>query len=166
MEHNSFIGVGSNIDDKLVYINSAIEQINKCSDCKVVKVSSVYETKPYGNVNQDNFLNCVLKLKTSLTLDKLFILTKKIEKKLGRKTREKWGPREIDLDILFYNDVVYSGEKLNVPHEDVLNRDFVLVPLAEIEPDLVHPVIQKKIAEISLSNLGNNIIRKLEYQFT
>ena len=72
-----------------------------------------------------------------------------MEKEVGRKQSIKWGPREIDLDILFYNDLIYSDEEIQIPHKDLMNRDFVLVPLVEIEPDLIHPEYQKKISEIS-----------------
>lgn len=165
MKNVSFIGLGSNLDDKIGYITAAIKELNNHKLCRVVKVSSLYETKPYGNVKQDNFINGVLELETELSVKELFLFTKEIEKKIGRKFREKWGPREIDLDVLFYNDLVYSDEKLNIPHKDVLNRDFVLVPLAEIEPELYHPVIDKKINEIDISQLESNILKKIDYQF-
>jgi len=94
--------------------------------------------------------------------------------KVGRNRREKWGPREIDLDILFFNNVIYSDEEISVPHKDMLNRDFVIVPLLEIEPDLVHPVINKKLNEFSIfgqssensssQSIKQNIIRKIPHR--
>lgn len=165
MENRSYIGLGSNINDRLKNIEKAIELLNE-SDCNVVKISSIYETKPYGYTEQNNFLNCVVKILTPLDLQELFEVTKKIEQEIGRKKREKWGPREIDLDILFFNDEIYSDEKLIVPHKDVMNRDFVLVPLCEIASGFVHPKEGKKICEISLDKSEQNIIRKLNYQFS
>ena len=165
MENRSFIGLGSNIENKLGYIGSALKKLDAHSSVKVEKVSSVYESKAYGNIEQDNFLNCVVEIKTSLSLEELFIFTKEVEHKIGRVKREKWGPREIDLDILFYNDLVFSDEKLNIPHKDVLNRDFVLVPLCEIAPDFEYPGGDKTICNFNQGVLEKNIVRKIEYQF-
>ena len=165
MENRSYIGLGSNIDDRLQHLEKAVELL-KQSDCEIAKVSSIYETKPYGYTEQNNFLNCVVKILTPLDLQELFKVTKGIEREIGRKKREKWGPREIDLDILFFNDEIYSDEKLTVPHKDVMNRDFVLVPLCEIASGFVHPKERKKICEISLDRSEQNIIRKLDYQIS
>ena len=135
--------------------------------------SSIYETIPYGEVPQSDFFNAVVKIKTDLGLKDLFHLLKSVETKVGRNKREKWGPREIDLDILFFNDIVYSDEEITVPHKDLLNRDFVIVPLLEVEPDLIHPVMNKKINEISIFGksfenttqpINKNIIRKIPHR--
>ncbi len=87
---------------------------------------------------------------------------KKIESDFGRQTEIKWGPREIDLDILFFNDLIYTDENITVPHIGITERDFVLIPLSEIEPELIHPVIAKKISEIELPDTGSNIISKYD----
>jgi len=79
-----------------------------------------------------------------------------VETRVGRKVSTKWGPREIDLDILFYNDMVFSDDEITIPHKDLLNRDFVLVPLCEIAPDLIHPSMNKKISEIIIFQSANN----------
>jgi 2-amino-4-hydroxy-6-hydroxymethyldihydropteridine diphosphokinase len=92
----------------------------------------------------------------------LFQFLKQTESKLGRKTEIEWGPREIDLDILFFNDLIYSDENITIPHIGIMDRDFVLIPLSEIEPALIHPVIDKKISEIELPNTGSNIISKFD----
>ena len=99
---------------------------------------------------------------------------KSVETKVGRKFTSKWGPREIDLDILFFNDLIYSDNEITIPHKDLLNRDFVLVPLIEIEPELIHPQLKKKISEISIFNyeleqtfdpsIKSNIIRKIPHR--
>ncbi|MCZ7601439.1 MAG: 2-amino-4-hydroxy-6-hydroxymethyldihydropteridine diphosphokinase [Melioribacteraceae bacterium] len=166
MENRSFIGFGSNIDDRMAYINKGIELLESENKCSIKNVSSIYETKPYGYTEQNNFLNCVVEISTSLSLQELLNLTKNTESQIGRIKREKWGPREVDLDILFYNDLIYSDEKITVPHKDVLNRDFVLIPLCEIAPDFIHPVEKKKICELSKAELENNIIHKIEFNFT
>jgi 2-amino-4-hydroxy-6-hydroxymethyldihydropteridine diphosphokinase len=80
----------------------------------------------------------------------LFLFLKSVENQVGRKVAEKWGPREIDLDILFYNDLIYTDDEISIPHRDMLHRDFVLVPLLEISPELIHPKFNKKISEISI----------------
>ena len=131
-------------------IDRAVELIDQNSDCEVESASSIYETVPYGEVQQSEFFNAVIKIKTDLELKELLNLLKSVETKIGRNQREKWGPREIDLDILLFNDIVFSDEDISVPHKDMLNRDFVIVPLLEIEPDLVHPAMNKKLNEISI----------------
>ena len=86
----------------------------------------------------------------------MFKFLKSVEQQVGRKVRTKWGPREIDLDILFYNDMVFSDDEITIPHKDLLNRDFVLVPLCEIAPDLIHPIMNKKISEIIIFQSVDN----------
>ena len=165
MESRSFIGLGSNLDDRLGYINKALELLNANEECEVVKVSSMYESKPYGYTEQNNFLNCVAEISTTMNLNDLLKATKEIERQIGRKEREKWGPREVDLDILFFNDMIYSDDKLTVPHRDVINRDFVLVPLCEIAPEFVHPGEKKRVCDLNKDTLEKNIISKLEFNF-
>lgn len=92
----------------------------------------------------------------------MFEFLKRTENKLGRQTEIKWGPREIDLDILFFNDLIYTDENITIPHIGIIERDFVLIPLSEIEPGLIHPVIAKKISEIELPGAGSNIISKFD----
>lgn len=156
-----FIGIGSNEGNKLNYIKSAVTLINDLADCVIEKVSSIYETLPFGDVKQNNFFNAVIKISTSLSPQELFNELKIIEQKLGRIFREKWGPREIDLDILLFNDLIFSDEIITLPHKGIINRDFVLVPLIEIEPDLIHPVYKKKMAEFVSGLKIKNIINQL-----
>ena len=124
--------------------------------------SSIYETKPYGVKEQDNFLNAVIKISTSFNLSQLFIFLKNIEDELGSKSNNKWGPREIDLDLLFFNDIVYSDEKIIIPHKEIELRDFVLTPLCEIAPDLFHPVLNQKISDICIDEKNKTIIAKIQ----
>jgi 2-amino-4-hydroxy-6-hydroxymethyldihydropteridine diphosphokinase len=144
----AYIGVGSNVGVQINKIDYAIELIDSSPYCEVEAVSSIYESAPYGEIIQGEFFNAVFKIKTYFELKELFKFLKSIEQQVGRKVTKKWGPREIDLDILFYNDLIFSDDEITVPHKDLLNRDFVLVPLSEIAPDLIHPLMNKKISEI------------------
>jgi len=157
----AFIGLGSNEGNKAGQIKSAIDLIKESINCEIQKVSSLYETLPFGDIEQDNFLNAVIKISTISTPHQLFIDLKNIEQKLGRIVREKWGPREIDLDILFFNDLIISDEIITLPHKGIIYRDFVLIPLIEIEPNLIHPVFNKKIVDFVLELKEKNIINKL-----
>jgi len=160
LRNTAFIALGSNKGNKLDYLTKALEEINNKNNCSVVLVSSVYETKPFGNVNQANFYNCAAKIITSISIIEFFHLLKDIEKQLGRKKIERWGPREIDLDLLFFNNEIYSDNELKVPHEGVAFRDFVLIPLCEIAPNFIHPELNQKICDIC--NTEKNIIKKLK----
>ncbi len=162
MGNNVYLGLGSNKGDRFNYLVSAVKLIGEDKNCRLVKSSSVYETKPYGNTNQDNFYNAVILIETEFDIEKLYHFLKNIENKVGREKSEvRWNPREIDVDILFYNNLIYKSEILTVPHKDIMNRDFVLVPLIEIADDFVHPVLNKKLKELDLSLIEKHIIRKL-----
>ena len=150
MNNVAYIGIGSNVGVQINKIDFAVELINESPYCEVTAVSSIYESLPYGQIEQEDFFNAVIEIKTYFEPKDLFHFLKSIEKRVGRKLAEKWGPREIDLDILFYNDLIYSDEDIKIPHKDMLNRDFVVVPLIEIAPDLIHPELHKKISEISI----------------
>jgi len=157
----AYIALGSNIGDKLGYFRLAVKEISNSGTCSVEKVSSVYETLPYGNKEQDNFYNAAIYIRTELEMFDLLAFLKSIEKKLGRVSGPRWAPREIDLDLLFFNDVVYSDEKLTVPHKEVAKRDFVLVPLCEIAADLIHPELNKKICDICIEDPERNVIGRI-----
>jgi 2-amino-4-hydroxy-6-hydroxymethyldihydropteridine diphosphokinase len=156
----AYIALGSNIGDKLDYLRKAVKEIEKENGCKVVSVSSVYETKPFGNAEQENFYNCAAEIETSNTLLDFFHLLKNIEQKLGRTKAIRWGPREIDLDLLFFNDNIYSDDGIKVPHEGIPYRDFVTVPLCEIAPNLIHPELNLKICNICI--IEKNVIKKIK----
>ena len=174
MNNVAYIGIGSNVGVQINKIDSAVELIDESDCCEVTEVSSIYESLPYGKVKQEDFFNAVIEIKTYFKPKELFYFLKSVEKRVGRKLAEKWGPREIDLDILFYNDLIYSDEGIKIPHKDLLNRDFVVVPLIEIAPDLIHPELQKKISEISIFQLKDDknltlkgktyIIRKIPHK--
>ena len=141
----AYIGFGSNIGDRLAHIQNAIDILSKTEGIALKQVSSIYKTEPVGYEAQAQFLNGVAAIQTSLSPLSLLHTLKDIETAIGRKHRIRWGPREIDLDILIYGDLCVQTEKLVVPHPEMPLRGFVLVPLAEIAPDLVHPVFQETI---------------------
>ena len=143
--HLAYIGFGSNIGDRLAHIQNAIQTLSKTEGITLQKISSLYKTDPVGYEAQAQFLNGVAAIHTTLSPLSLLHTLKDIETAIGRKHRIRWGPREIDLDILIYGDLCLQTEKLVVPHPEMHLRGFVLVPLAEIAPDLVHPVFQVSI---------------------
>lgn len=142
-------------------MRQAVAKLNDTPGFRVVKSSSVYETKPFGYKDQDNFLNAAIEVDTEKRLLDVIDSLKTIEKELGRSAGMRWGPREIDMDLLFYNDEVFSNEKVTVPHKEVATRDFVLVPLCEIAPELMHPALNLKICDICISDSEKYIIKKL-----
>ena len=160
-KHIVYIALGSNIGDRINYLRQAIEKLNNNENISVEEASSVYETLPYGNKDQANFYNAVIRISTGYELIELLDCLKEIEKNLGRLKKEKWGPREIDLDLLFYNHLIYSDERITVPHKEIIKRDFVLVPLCEIAPQFIHPELNKKICDICIQESEKNIIRKI-----
>ncbi len=109
-------------------------------------------------------MNAVVSIETSLWLKELFHFLKEIEKKLGRTVSEKWGPREIDLDLLFFDKLIYSDFELNVPHPGIMERDFVIVPFSEIAPDFIFPGREIKISDVDLKTIEKNIITKTDYK--
>jgi 2-amino-4-hydroxy-6-hydroxymethyldihydropteridine diphosphokinase len=157
-----FIGLGSNVGNRIEKINLAIKEISTISTSKIISVSSFYESTPFGNVKQNNFVNAVVKITTDKDHQSLLKNLKEIEQKLGRIKREKWGPREIDIDILFFNDLIFSNEFITLPHEGVIYRDFVLIPLCEIDAEFVHPVYNKKVCEFIEDLKIKNVIRKID----
>jgi len=137
------IGLGSNLGDRLCNLRQAVERLRKHGT--VLATSFVYETQPFGVTDQPRFLNAALILEYEGSPQFLLSTLKTIEKGMGRKERDKWGPREIDLDILMIPDLVYEDEGLKIPHPGLPERAFVLVPLAEIAPDWIHPVLKVEV---------------------
>lgn len=157
----AFIGLGSNKGNKLFYLSEALSKISLIKNVKLLSVSSVYETKPFGIQNQENFYNSAAKLATDLDPVELLTELKHIEKGLGRISSEKWGPREIDIDLLLYNDLIFSNDFISLPHKGIIYRDFVLQPLCDIEPELIHPQLKKKLNVILSEVKEKFIITKL-----
>jgi len=155
-----YIGLGSNLGDRLANIRKAIE-LMKEEGIEIVEESSIYETEPVGYKEQGWFLNSVVKAKTELSPVRLWKRLEKIERSMGRKREIKWGPRIIDLDILFYGNRILNGKELKIPHSELHKRRFVLVPLEEIAPKLVHPVFKKTISELSKDLKDNSLVKLL-----
>lgn len=143
--HRAFIAFGSNIGDRRRHIDTAIEKIRSDPRCRIKKVSSIIETEPYGGVEQDNFLNGVLELETIYSPCLLLDLLHKLEAEAGRERKIHWGPRTLDLDILFYDNVISDDPVLTLPHPDMENRDFTVLPMCELAPDFIHPVLGVKM---------------------
>jgi 2-amino-4-hydroxy-6-hydroxymethyldihydropteridine diphosphokinase len=165
-ENISYIALGSNKGDRFEHLTRAIQEIIQDKNNNIENVSSIYETLPYGYKNQGNFYNAVIKIKTSYELIELLDLLKSIEKKIGRKDSVKWGPREIDIDILFFNDLIFSNNRITVPHKEAAKRDFVLIPLSEIAPDLIHPALNQKICDICIVESEKTVIGKIQQKLT
>ncbi len=145
----AYIGVGSNIGDRFNNIKSAENNINSSEFCTISEISKIYETEPVGYLEQDKFLNCVFKINTQLSPDQLLKFLLKTEKELKRERIIHWGPRTIDLDILFYNNLVISSEELIIPHPRMHERMFVLKPLCDLALDYNHPVLNKKCGQLA-----------------
>lgn len=144
--HNVYIGIGTNIEPRLERIEQAIDSLSQLGS--VEKKSSIYETAPYGFTEQAKFLNAAVMLLTELELTPLHNALKILENELGRTERQRWHEREIDFDILFYDDVIMDSGILTVPHKELQNRSFVLVPMNEIASDLIHPEFQRDISSL------------------
>jgi 2-amino-4-hydroxy-6-hydroxymethyldihydropteridine diphosphokinase len=144
-----FLGLGSNVGERQKFLNRAVAELKGISNIKVVWASSVYETEPYGKADQEKFLNAVVEIETELTPPELLTAAKSIEQRVGRTASELWGPREIDIDVLLYDGLVHDDAALHVPHPDMENRKFVLVPLREIAPDAVHPITGMTVEEMA-----------------
>jgi len=146
MDHIVYLALGSNMDNRLANLKQAIASLPPQMEVK--KKSSVYETPPWGYTDQAMFLNQVLMAKTYLEPEPLLRHLKRLEIALGRKATFRNGPRSIDIDILFYDDLVLETPALTIPHPRLHERGFVLLPLMDIAPDLVHPVKKKSIREM------------------
>jgi len=158
-----YLGLGSNVGPREKFLASGVAAIKNLPDSRIVWVSPVYETEPYGKKDQPSFLNAAMQLETSLSPDDLFVRLKDIERKAGRVGGERWGPRELDLDILIYDGLVFDKDNLRVPHPDMEHRTFVLIPLRDIAPDLVHPVTGLTVTEMAQQcKTGGRVVRSIQ----
>ncbi|MDO5787902.1 MAG: 2-amino-4-hydroxy-6-hydroxymethyldihydropteridine diphosphokinase [Fusobacterium sp.] len=143
--HKVYLSLGSNMGDKRENLLEAIKRVGELENTEVVKSSTILETEPFGYIEQDNFLNACLEVKTLLTPQEFLSFILKIELDMGRVREIKWGPRVIDIDILFYDNEIIQEDNLAVPHPWICEREFVLEPLSEIAPNYVHPLERKTI---------------------
>ncbi|HEV2105211.1 MAG TPA: 2-amino-4-hydroxy-6-hydroxymethyldihydropteridine diphosphokinase [Candidatus Eisenbacteria bacterium] len=149
----AYIGLGANLGDREGTLRAALEALARLPDSTLVRASSMYDTEPVGVEDQPNFLNAVAQLDTLLTARQLLWNLLLIEKRLGRVRTQRWGPRVLDLDLLLYGDLVVEEDDLRVPHPELTRRSFVLVPLVELDPLLVHPATGETLVQ-HLTRLG------------
>lgn len=146
----AFLSLGSNKGDRLSVIQQAVNFLSADNSIEIAAASSFYETEPWGKKNQNWFVNAVIAVRTELSPVELLRVCQDIEARLGRnrKLEEHWGERPIDIDILFYDNLIFSNEILTIPHKFVHKRAFALVPMLEIKANYVHPVLNKTISEL------------------
>jgi 2-amino-4-hydroxy-6-hydroxymethyldihydropteridine diphosphokinase len=144
----AYVGIGSNLDEPRSQVTQAIERLRSLPDTRCVAVSTLYRSAPFGPIAQAEYVNAAAGLLTRLEPEALLAELHGIEAKMGRKRREKWGPRVVDLDLLVFAGVTRSGDSLALPHPGIVERNFVLYPLAEIAPDLYVPGLGR-VAELA-----------------
>lgn len=146
--HTAYLSIGSNMGEREGFLNMAVECLENDERCYVAKVSDYIETKPYGYTEQPDFINGCIELKTLYTPQELLTVCQDIEKKANRERNIKWGPRTLDVDILLYDDEIVSTKELMIPHPQIQFRNFVLEPLSQIAPYVMHPVLNKRVIEL------------------
>lgn len=142
-----YLGLGSNIGNRGEKLQTALTDLERWG-VKILRSSSIYETSPVGKKDQPDFYNMVVQVKTDRSPEDLLTVIRAVERSLGRVRTEKWGPRTMDIDLLFYGDTVFDDPDLTVPHRHLSERKFVLVPLREIAPEFVHPVLNKTVEQL------------------
>lgn len=156
--NTAFISIGSNIGDRLQHLTDAVRALHSHDEVSVLLISSIFETVPVGFTKQADFLNMIIRVETKLDAHELLAACQKIESELGRVRDIRWGPRTVDLDILLYNNDNIITERLTVPHPRMHERAFVLIPLLEIAPFIVHPVTGKLFSEEVATQDGGVIL--------
>jgi len=158
-----YLGLGSNKGDRLAFLKSALSEIANLDQTSIAEVSSVFETEPVGKKDQHEFLNAVVEIDTRLSPRDLLRELKHIEQALGRKDRIRWGPREIDVDILYYDDLIVDDESLHIPHGEVPHRRFVLIPLNEIASEFIDPVRKLSVVDLLKFCSDTSTVRKTKF---
>ncbi len=146
--HTVYLSLGSNMGDREKYLSDAISALESSTLCKEIKVSDFIETEPVGGVEQNDFINCCIELKTLMTPHELLEFTSSIEQKADRKRTIHWGPRTLDIDIIFYDQIILSDSTLTIPHIEMANREFVLKPLCQLNPYAINPVLGMSAIEL------------------
>jgi 2-amino-4-hydroxy-6-hydroxymethyldihydropteridine diphosphokinase len=142
----AYLALGSNLEPRESYLNRALERLKALGT--IEKIAPLYQSEPYGVSDQPHFLNSAVLLETELQPRELLQALKKIERDLGRQTRRRWGPREIDIDIIFYGDKIIRESDLHIPHDDYRNRRFVLQPLLYLQPNLTSPDTHETLRQL------------------
>jgi len=145
MQGNVFLGLGSNLGEREAYLDDAIARLNRDQNINVLNRSSMMETEPLGELSQPLFLNMVVEIETKNDPEKLLDVCLAIELANGRVRGQRWGPRTLDIDILFYGSEIINKPSLQIPHPEVARRYFVLAPMAEIAPKFEHPVLKEPV---------------------
>jgi 2-amino-4-hydroxy-6-hydroxymethyldihydropteridine diphosphokinase len=154
-----YLSIGSNVGDREAHLREAITRMGV--EGRLLAVSSMYETEPVEFTDQPWFLNCAIAIETSETPEKLVAALLRIEREMGRKRTQKKGPRTIDLDILLFGDLILNSPDLTIPHPAMHERRFVLEPMAEIAPEVAHPVLKKTVRKFLEELPAGQIVRKL-----
>lgn len=162
MKHILYLGLGSNVGTRVEFLAAAIRGIADFEMTVVDDVSDVYRTEPVGNVSQGEFLNCAVSVRTDLGVEQFHQKMKWLEQEIGRTETERWGPREIDIDLLFFDTVIMNTDAIRIPHGELVNRKFVLQPLSEIAPMMVHPIVHKTIDELNNETTDNHSVEYTE----
>ncbi|MBN1638660.1 MAG: 2-amino-4-hydroxy-6-hydroxymethyldihydropteridine diphosphokinase [Ignavibacteriales bacterium] len=161
MQDNIFLGLGSNLGNRRENLFLALAELENDKYIFVEKISTIYETKPIGLEKQNNFYNCVVKIQSFYKPYELLETLKEIEKKLGREETIKWGPRIIDIDIIFYNDVLIDDENLSIPHKEFDKRDFFIIPMKELDENFINPKNRIVIKNIMVDENNLTILEKV-----
>lgn len=159
--HKVYIATGSNMGDSEQFIRDAMDNLDSDENCRVLRKAKMYESRPYGGVDQDNYINSAFCMNTLYSPLELLTRLQEEEKNAGRERNLKWGPRTLDLDILYYDDLIMERDHLRIPHVDMANRDFVLLPLSEIAPYKRHPILGLTTLEM-LSRLKETYVETLK----
>jgi len=146
--HTTYLSLGSNLGNKEEYLNQAIKELGDSNGCIINQISDFLTTKPYGMTEQDDFLNGCVELRTLLTPEELLVKLHSIEQNANRERIVHWGPRTLDLDIIFYDDIVLDSKNLTIPHIDMQNRNFVLEPLSQIAGHIRHPLLRTTVEQM------------------
>jgi dihydroneopterin aldolase / 2-amino-4-hydroxy-6-hydroxymethyldihydropteridine diphosphokinase len=156
----AYIGIGSNLGIPEKNCTNAIEKISSIKDIKIISKSSFYQTEPIGGVQQGWFINAAIEIKTDLSPENLLSVLLNLELVMGRIRQEKWGPRLIDLDLLLYSNLVLEKKGLTLPHPEIQNRKFVLIPMSEIAGNVIHPTLKKTIKTLLQESSDVTIVKK------
>jgi 2-amino-4-hydroxy-6-hydroxymethyldihydropteridine diphosphokinase len=154
----AYIGLGGNLNDRKACIDKALKMLAELPDTELIRTSDFIETKPLAQMNQPNYLNAVAEIKTTLTAEQLHAKTKDIEIALGRTKTEKWSPRTIDLDILLFGDEIINNPDLTIPHSQMHLRSFVLNGLCQLNPQLMHPLLQESVTTLAARLGGSDFV--------